>query len=70
MFPLVYMLYFSTQGTMVVRNLLAVAPFWAIAAARGAGMLGQFLGRNRSRTDGSTARPGFWRVGCGLDFCA
>ena len=46
-FPLFYLLYFSTQGTMVVRNLLAVAPFWAVAAARGAGMVGEFLGRNR-----------------------
>jgi 4-amino-4-deoxy-L-arabinose transferase-like glycosyltransferase len=46
-FPVFYMLYFSTQGTMVVRNLLAVAPFWAVAAARGAGMVGEFLGCNR-----------------------
>jgi 4-amino-4-deoxy-L-arabinose transferase-like glycosyltransferase len=45
-FPVVYILYFSTQGTMVVRNLLAVAPFWAVAAARGAISVGEFLGRN------------------------
>ena len=46
-FPVAYMLYFSTQGTMVVRNLLAVAPFWAVAAARGAAMVAEFLGPNR-----------------------
>jgi hypothetical protein len=60
-FPLIYMLYFSTQGTMVVRNLLAVAPFWAIAAARGAGMLGQFLGRNRSQPTAQLAGPALAR---------
>jgi hypothetical protein len=46
-FPVFYLLYFSTQGTMVVRNLLAVAPFLAIAAARGAWVVGEFLSRNR-----------------------
>jgi hypothetical protein len=44
-FPLVYLLYFSTQGTMVVRNLLVVAPFVALCAARGAGAIGTFLGQ-------------------------
>ena len=61
-FPLAYVLYFSTQGTMVVRNLLAVAPFWAIAAARGAGMLGQFLERNRVQSTTQLPRPAFARA--------
>jgi 4-amino-4-deoxy-L-arabinose transferase-like glycosyltransferase len=61
-FPLAYMLYFSTQGTMVVRNLLAMAPFWAIAAARGAGMLGQFLERNRFESTAQLPRPAFARA--------
>jgi hypothetical protein len=61
-FPLAYVLYFSTQGTMVVRNLLAVAPFWAIAAARGAGMLGQFLERNRVESTTQLSRPTFARA--------
>ena len=61
-FPLAYMLYFSTQGTMVVRNLLAVAPFWAIAAARGAGMLGQFLERSRFESTAQLPRPAFARA--------
>ena len=61
-FPLAYMLYFSTQGTMVVRNLLAVAPFWAIAAARGAGILCQFLERNRFESTAQLPRPAFART--------
>jgi len=40
-FPVAYLLYFSMQGTMVVRNLLATAPFFAIAAARGACLVGE-----------------------------
>ena len=56
-FPLVYMLYFSTQGTMVVRNLLAVASFWAVAAAHGASMLCQFLERNRVESTAQLPRP-------------
>lgn len=46
-FPLVYLLYFSTQRAMIVRNLLAVAPFLAIAAARGAAEIADFLSANR-----------------------
>ena len=45
-FPLFYLLYFSMQRAMVVRNLLAVIPFFGIAAARGASVIGEFLGRN------------------------
>jgi hypothetical protein len=43
-FPVSYLLYFSTQGTMVVRNLLAIAPFFSIAAADGAQVIAR-LGR-------------------------
>ncbi len=58
-FPLCYLLYFSTQGTMVVRNLLAVVPFLAIAAARGAGVVGEFLARPRNRPR-AQARGATW----------
>lgn len=42
-FPAVYVLYFSSQRAMVVRNLLVVAPFLAILAAHGAAALWQRL---------------------------
>ena len=61
-FPVVYMLYFSTQGTMVVRNLLAVAPFWAVAAAHGASMVGEFLGRSRDEPAAQLPRPALARA--------
>jgi hypothetical protein len=38
-FPLTYLLYFTTQRAMVVRNLLVVVPFLAILAALGAAHL-------------------------------
>jgi hypothetical protein len=60
-FPVIYLLYFSTQGTMVVRNLLAVAPFWAVAAARGAGMVSEFLRRNRDEPAAQLPRPALAR---------
>ena len=44
-FPVSYVLYFSTQQAMVVRNLLAVVPFLAVAASQGAGVVGEFIGR-------------------------
>jgi 4-amino-4-deoxy-L-arabinose transferase-like glycosyltransferase len=43
-FPLFYLLFFSMQRTMVVRNLLAVMPFLGVVAARGASVIGEFLG--------------------------
>ena len=61
-FPAFYLLYFSTQGTMVVRNLLAVAPFMAIAAARGACVVGEFLGGNRDEPAAQLPRPAWWRA--------
>ncbi len=36
-FPAVYVVYFSTQSLMIVRNLLVLAPFMAVLAARGFG---------------------------------
>jgi hypothetical protein len=42
-FPFAYLLYFSTQGTMVVRNLLVIAPFVALGAARGAAVVARRL---------------------------
>ena len=54
-FPIAYVLYFSTQQAMVVRNLLAVAPFLAIAAAVGAGAIKSFL---RQRAQTTAAFPG------------
>jgi hypothetical protein len=36
-FPVVYLAYFSSQGVLIVRNLLVVLPFLAVLAARGFG---------------------------------
>jgi hypothetical protein len=38
-FPLVYFFYFCMQKAMIVRNLLVLAPFLAVLAARGAGTI-------------------------------
>ena len=63
-FPVVYVVYFATQRAMVVRNLLVVAPFLAILAARGAAWLWSrpnAAGR-RAMADGravKSARVGF-----------
>ncbi len=43
LFPVVYLLYFSTQRVMVVRNLLVLAPFLAILSARGAAWVAEGL---------------------------
>ncbi len=42
-FPIAYVLYFSTQGILIVRNLMVVVPFLALLAARGAGGLFEWL---------------------------
>ena len=42
-FPILYLLYFCTQRAMIVRNLLVVAPFMAICAARGTNFLWKYL---------------------------
>jgi peptidoglycan/LPS O-acetylase OafA/YrhL/4-amino-4-deoxy-L-arabinose transferase-like glycosyltransferase len=55
-FPVSYLLYFSTQGTMVLRNLLAVVPFFAIAAADGAQLIARGV---RARTEPSS-HPWWW----------
>jgi hypothetical protein len=34
-FPVLYVLYFSMQRVMIIRNLMIVFPFWAILAGRG-----------------------------------
>jgi 4-amino-4-deoxy-L-arabinose transferase-like glycosyltransferase len=39
LFPVLYVLYFSAQKVMIVRNLLVVLPFMAILAARGVGCI-------------------------------
>ena len=46
-FPISYLLYFSTQGTMVIRNLLAVVPFFAIAAAYGGQLIAEIISRRQ-----------------------
>ncbi|MFN2455739.1 MAG: phospholipid carrier-dependent glycosyltransferase [Pyrinomonadaceae bacterium] len=43
-FPFLYLLFFSLQRVMVVRNLLVVAPFMALMTARGAAFLGTHAG--------------------------
>jgi len=50
-FPFFYLLYFAMQRAMVVRNLLAVIPFLAIAAARGAVVIGELLGTKEDTPD-------------------
>jgi 4-amino-4-deoxy-L-arabinose transferase-like glycosyltransferase len=65
-FPAFYLLYFSMQRVMLVRNLLAVAPFLAVAAARGACAGGEFLGANRNEPAGQVPRSAWWRVWAGL----
>lgn len=52
-FPVVYLAYFSRQGAMVVRNLLVIAPFVALCAARGAVAVSHLLP--------TRARSGGWR---------
>lgn len=61
-FPAFYLLYFSTQRAMLVRNLLAVGPFLAIAAARGACVVGEFLRANRNEPVAQLPRAAWWRV--------
>jgi 4-amino-4-deoxy-L-arabinose transferase-like glycosyltransferase len=43
LFPLLYLAYMATQRVMIVRNLLVVAPFLALLAARGAVVLWEAL---------------------------
>ena len=49
-FPVLYLLYFSSQRAMVVRNLLVVIPYLAVTAARGAAILWGCLRRMSSAT--------------------
>jgi hypothetical protein len=51
-FCLAYLLFFSQQAAMIVRNLLIVAPFLALAAARGITILAEDMG--------SRAKPVFY----------
>ncbi len=44
-FPLIFVLYMSTQRVMFTRNLLLLIPITAILAARGAGVLAALIGR-------------------------
>ncbi len=48
-FPVFYVLYFSTQGMLIVRNLLVLAPFIALLSARGLGCLARLLPRPELR---------------------
>ena len=48
-FPILYLLYFSTQQVMIVRNLLVVAPFFALAAATGTCVIVEAFSRVRLR---------------------
>jgi hypothetical protein len=42
-FPVLYVLYFSIQRVMIIRNLMIVFPFWAILAGRGLFFVGERL---------------------------
>ena len=59
-FPLFYLLYFAMQRVMVVRNLLAVIPFLAIAAARGAVVIGELLGTKEDTPAIQWRRANWW----------
>ena len=48
-FPLIYILYFSMQQVMVVRNLLVLVPFFAVFGARGIVAIGKSIQRNGLR---------------------
>lgn len=61
-FPFAYLLYFSAQGTMVVRNLLVVAPFVALGAARGAAVVARFLATRIESPGGRHARASYARA--------
>jgi len=54
-FPATYLLYFTTQRAMVVRNLLVVAPFLAILSAHGAAWLWSRLGAAAGRAGARVA---------------
>jgi hypothetical protein len=58
LFPILYLAFLSLQRVMIVRNLLMVAPFVAILAARGAGAVAAILPR------------GAWRVAWGAALIA
>jgi 4-amino-4-deoxy-L-arabinose transferase-like glycosyltransferase len=60
-FPLFYLLLFSMQRAMVVRNLLAVMPFFAVVAARGASVIGESFGGNQAVPASLSRRPS-WRL--------
>lgn len=65
--PLFYFLYFAAQRAMVVRNLLAIAPFLAIAAARGAAEVSTYLSLRRGPiAERSFRRSGINALWCGL----
>lgn len=49
LFPILYLVFLSFQRVMIVRNLLLVAPFVAILAARGAGAIAAMLSRRAWR---------------------
>ena len=52
LFPVVYLIYFAQQATMVVRNYLVAVPFLVFCAARGFGWLHRLLPSARAQTVG------------------
>lgn len=48
-FPVIYVLYFSTQSLMYVRNMLVTVPFWAFLATNGAWVITNMLRRRSLR---------------------
>jgi hypothetical protein len=48
-FPVLYVLYFSMQRVMIIRNLMIVFPFWAILAGRGVFYIGEQINSSTVR---------------------
>jgi hypothetical protein len=63
LFPSIYLLYMGLQRVMIVRNLLVVAPFIALLAARGGSELLRILPGRISRLAGAGALAALLTVG-------
>lgn len=68
-FPLVYLPYWSQQRVMVVRNLLVLAPFLAVLAARGAGWVHDTVAAGLVHTPLFRIWRVLWPVALGAALC-
>ena len=68
-FPLVYLPYWSQQRVMVVRNLLVLAPFLAVLAARGAGWVYDTVAAGLPRGAPARTFRVLWPAALGAALC-